>query len=141
MRFWDASALVPLVLAEPASDVLRDRLREDADVLVWVWTLPEMVSGVERRFREGALTRKNRTEALSRIGELATTWDEVTSILAVRDIAVRLLARHPLRAADSGQLGAAILAAESAGSLTELVTLDDRLGQAAEIEGFTVLGQ
>lgn len=140
MRFWDASALVPLVVAEPSSERLRDRLAEDTDVLVWLWTRPEIVSGVERRFREGSLTRQERVEVLTRFGELAGAWDEVADVLAVREIAIRLLARHPLRAADSGQLGAAMLAAETAGSMTELVTLDDQLGRAAEIEGFTVLG-
>lgn len=139
MRFWDASALVPLIVSESSSGALRDLLAEDLDVLVWVWTLPEMVSGIERRFREGSLARTERVEVLSRVGGLSRAWDEVTDVKAVREIAVRLMARHPLRAADSGQLGAAILAAEASGSLTEFVTLDDRLGQAAELEGFTVI--
>lgn len=140
MRFWDASALIPLVVSEPSSERLRALLAEDLDVLVWVWTLPEMISGIERRFREGSLSRTERIEVLSRIEELSRAWDEVSEVLAVRDIAVRLLARHPLRAADAGQLGAAMLAANATGSLTEMVTLDDRLGQAAEIEGFVVTG-
>jgi predicted nucleic acid-binding protein len=47
---------------------------------------------------------------------------------------------HPLRAADALQLGAAIVAAEGDPSSLELVTLDHRLAEAAQREGFPVLG-
>ena len=57
------------------------------------------------------------------------------SVLAVRSRANALLARHPLRAADAGQLGAALLVQEQlAGPLT-FVCRDSRLLAAADVEG------
>lgn len=139
MRYWDASALVPLVIAEPASDQVREWLAEDDRVITWAWTRTEFVSAVERRAREGALSRNQRREALGRFERLAGDWDEVADMLAVRVRAHRLLARHPLRAADAGQLGAALLVHEQLAEPLTFVCLDSRLASAAELEGLRVL--
>jgi hypothetical protein len=58
----------------------------------------------------------------------------------LRDLAERLLRVHSLRAADSLQLAAAIIAAEREPVTLDLVSLDDRLNDAASREGFRVLG-
>lgn len=139
MRYWDASALVPLVIAEPASDRVREWLAEDRHIITWVWTRTEIASAVERRSREGSLSRMQRREVLGRFDALAGAWDEVTDILAVRSRANALLARHPLRAADAGQLGAALLVGEQLAEPLTFVCLDQRLSSAAELEGFRVL--
>ena len=67
-----------------------------------------------------------------------TSWDEVTEVLAVRARADALLARHPLRAADAGQLGAALLVREEPADALTFVCLDRRLSLAAEREGLRV---
>ena len=139
MRYWDASALVPLVVAEPASDRVREWLAEDGHIITWVWTCTEIVSAVERRSREGALSRMERREVLGRFDALAGDWDEVTDILAVRSRANALLARHPLRAADAAQLGAALLVQEQSAEPLTFVCLDQRLSSAAELQGLRVL--
>ena len=139
MRYWDASALVPLVVAEPDSGVVRTWLSEDDQIVTWAWTRTEIVSAVERRVREGSLSRAQRREVLRRFEAFAGSWDEVTDVLAVRSRANALLARHPLRAADAGQLGAALLIQERlAGALT-FVCLDHRLSSAAELESLRVV--
>jgi uncharacterized protein len=46
---------------------------------------------------------------------------------------------HPLRSADALQLAASFAAAERRPMSLELVTLDNRLGNAARKEGFTVI--
>jgi len=58
---------------------------------------------------------------------------------AVRRTAERLLRVHPLRAADSMQLAAALIAAEHNPSDLDIVCLDKKLSDAARREGFTVL--
>jgi hypothetical protein len=58
----------------------------------------------------------------------------------VRERARRLLEIHPLRAADSLQLGAALLTSEETPQGFPFVTLDRRLADAAEKEGFHVVG-
>lgn len=69
----------------------------------------------------------------------AARWDEVTDVLAVRSLADLLLARHSLRAADAGQLGAALLIQNQFGGALPFVCLDERLSAAAELEGLRVI--
>lgn len=139
MRYWDASALVPLIVAEPNSEPVRTWLSEDDHIVTWVWTRTEIIGAIERRAREGSLSRLQRRDVLERFNAFADSWDEVTEVLAVRSRANALLARHPLRAADAGQLGAALLVQEQlAGPLT-FVCLDQRLSSAAEREGLQVI--
>ena len=139
MRYWDASALVPLIAAESDSERVRNWLAEDDHVVTWAWTRTEVTSAIERRTREGLLSRRQRREVLDRLGSLASDWDEVTDVLAVRSRAEALLARHPLRATDAGHLGAALLVQEQlAGALT-FVCRDQRLLSAADVEGLRIL--
>ena len=104
MRFWDSSALVPLLLGQPRSSTARALLEQDVRKLL------EM---------------------------LRDSWFEIQPGDAVREQALRLLRLHPLRAADALQLAAAL---EWAGSppAGSFVTFDDRLGEAAQREGFTL---
>ena len=64
MRYWDASALVPLLVAEPIGSVVRGWLAEDGRIVTWVWTNTEIASAVERRTRDGLFSP--RINALSR---------------------------------------------------------------------------
>ena len=89
--------------------------------------------------RQGLILAPERRPVLGRLDDLAAGWDEVTEILAVRARANALLARHPLRAADAGQLGAALQVREQTGAGLPFVTRDRRLALAAEREGFEVL--
>ena len=139
MRYWDASALVPLIVSESGTDLARSWLAADGEVVTWAWTRVEIASAVERRAREGALSREERRTVLDRLHKFADTWDEVAEILAVRSKAGLLLARHPLRAADAGQLGAALLVNEQlGGGSLWFMCLDRRLSEAAEVEGLRV---
>ncbi len=139
MRYWDASAIVPLVIAERDSERVRSWAAGDFSIVTWAWTRVELASAVERRAREGLLTPARRREVLARFAALAEAWDEVTDLLAVRSRALQLLARHPLRAADSAQLAAALLVSESDPATLTFVCLDERLAMAAEREGLRVL--
>ena len=139
MRYWDPSALVPLIVSEPTSGVMRSCLAEDSEIVTWVWTEVEIISAVERRTREGWLTRPQRRQVLRRLDALSDTWDEVTEVLAVRSRAGSLLARHPIRAADAAQLGAALVVNEQLAGPLRFVCLDHRLAEAAEREGLRIL--
>jgi len=80
-----------------------------------------------------------RVRALERLVRIANDAHEVSDIAAVRVRSVALLARHPLRAADAAQLGAALLVADSDPSSLAMVVLDQRLAKAAQREGLQVL--
>lgn len=140
MRFWDASAIVPLLVSEPQTRRLMPLLEKDAEVLVWWETPVECTSALARREREGALSAAGVTAALGRLRELADGWQEVLPTDPVRSTAQRLLRVHPLRAADALQLAAALVAAEHEPASLDLVCLDDRLAEAARREGFAVVG-
>ena len=139
MRFWESSALVALVVEQPATARMRTLLEDDADLAVWVLTDVEVRSAIERLAREGALSREG-VEACLHKADLF--WEQlrvIDLIGSVKQRAKRLLARHPLRAADALQLGAALLASDDGPEGLELVTLDSRLAEAARREGFRVL--
>jgi predicted nucleic acid-binding protein len=136
MKFWDSSAVVPL-LVEESTGALVDRVREDRELAVWWGTPVECASAIARLEREGA-PRARVAEAFARLDELAAAWMEVEPHRDVRDVARRLLRVHPLRADDALQLAAAYLAAERRPSTLEIVTLDERVRLAAAKEGFIV---
>jgi hypothetical protein len=129
---------VPLFVAEATSDAVRSWLGEDSVIATWAWTRVEIASAVERRTREGELSREQRRSIMSRLDGFSATWHEVVEMLAVRSRATSVLARHPLRAADAAQLGAALHVQEQLGAQLQFVTLDQRLAEAAEREGLTV---
>lgn len=135
MRYWDASALVPLVVAESSSDGLR-RLARDGDIVTWCLSPVEIRSAIERRAREGALGAGARQAVLDTLGELSGVWTEITAVAPVRERAYRLLAVHPLRAADAAQLAAALVAAGDRPAGHEFVCTDERLAAAASREGY-----
>ena len=139
MRFWDSSAIVPLVCAEIVSTRCRTWLRDDEAVLVWALTAVEVISALTRRRREGAMEPAVFETGKLRLAQLEAAWSEVTQVDAVRARARRLLESHPLRAADALQLAAALVAVEERPAAIPFVTFDDRLGEAARREGFNVM--
>ena len=138
MRFWDSSALVPLLVREAATHGATREYERDPDIVAWWATDIECASALARLERDGAIDGTGMSDALGRLDLLAAAWQEIQPVVSVRRIAMRLLRVHPLGAADALQLGAAIVASENEPSTLSLVTLDDRLAQAAEREGFPV---
>jgi predicted nucleic acid-binding protein len=139
VKFWDASAIVPLLVAETTTPYLQALARRDPDMLVWWGSQAECVSALARLERGEALDRKSAALALDRLKQLADGWHEIEPSELVRENALRFLRVHPLRAADALQLAAALLAAERRPSSLELVTLDDGLAEAAGKEGFELI--
>jgi predicted nucleic acid-binding protein len=139
MKFWDASAIVPLVLTEPTTKAVQTLAEKDSTIIVWWATEVECASAIARLERDDALDDTAATQAFQRLRPLAQTWPEVDASDPIREAAVRFLRVHPLRAADALQLAAAFIAAERRPSSLEMVTLDDRLAAAARKEGFTLI--
>lgn len=138
MKFWDASAIVPLIVSEASSRRLQALASADTAMLVWWATEVECASAVVRREREGALDAAGVTLALRRLGQLAVAWHQVDPSDTIRAAAIRFLRVHRLRAADALQLAAAFLAAGHRPDSLEIVTLDEHLAAAASKEGFAV---
>jgi predicted nucleic acid-binding protein len=136
VKFWDASAIVPLVVGETTTRALQGLAAADPALLVWWGTAVECASAIARLERERALEPREAADAFDRLTQLADGWHEVEPSEGLREAAVRFLRVHALRAADALQLAAAFVAAERRPSALELVTLDDRLAAAARKEGF-----
>jgi predicted nucleic acid-binding protein len=139
MKFWDTSALVPLVVDEPATVAVRDLVARDPNVVVWLLTGVELLSAIARLGRAASgledLATALQLEALSQ----ARRWTMVTDVDGVRRRAERLVGVHPIAPADALQLGAALVTCRDRPESLEIVTLDKVLARAAQLEGFPVV--
>lgn len=136
MKFWDSSAVLPLVVDEPRSASLRKLLKTDAEAAIWWATPVECVSALARLEREGVLRGREVAEALGLMDAFVAAAAQVEPVEELRETARRLLRVHPLRAADALQLAAAFMVSERRPPTLTLVTCDDRLREAAAKEGF-----
>ena len=139
MKFWDASAIVPLLVMETTTPSLQTLARRDPDMLAWWGSRVECASALARLERDALLDRKDAALAFDRLKQLADAWHEIEPSEILRENALRFLRVHPLRAADALQLAAAFVAAERRPSSLEVVTLDGRLADAALKEGFELV--
>ena len=139
MKFWDASAVIPLCVRESQSLLVKKIAEEDGAIVVW-WTTPvECYSAFARRRRDDTLTRLHEDQARQVVARLAADWTEVQPGHQLRETAARGLLLHPLRAADALQLAAGLLWAGGRAARHQFVCLDPRLREAAQREGFQIL--
>ena len=139
MRFWDSSAIVPLLVGEPLAKATVSEVQRDPEMIVWWGTPVECVSASARLERESKIDAPSIRTALDRLDALMRAWHEIQPVERVRQTANRLLRVHGLRAADAFQLGAAIVASEDRRDSLTMVTLDDHLARAADREGFKLV--
>jgi predicted nucleic acid-binding protein len=143
VRFWDASAVSPLCFDEGRSSDVDRLLSEDPGMTVWWATSVECASAIDRRRRMGALSAADEDAAFDVLDQLSSAWYEIQAGQLVRSYAFRVLRVHPLRAADALQLAAALVWSGTPTSgptpTVEFVTLDNRLAEAARLEGLAVL--
>jgi predicted nucleic acid-binding protein len=136
--FWDSSAIVPLLVAETQSEAITALLSIDDEPVIW-WATPlECQSAVRRRHRESPWPAAQLAAATERLRLIVQHADTIAPTDDLRRRAGRLLASHPLRAADALQLAAALIWCEEQPHGEGFVTLDARLAEAAANEGFTV---
>ena len=141
MKFWDASAIIPLCLKEPRTTLLERVATDDPVIVVWWGTVVECHSAFARIRREGVFTRQDEDEARAVLEALSASWVELLPSERIRNGASRSLLLHPLRAADSLQLAASIFWSDNRPQGLDFVCLDTTLREAARNEGFTILPQ
>ena len=139
MRFWDASAVVSLCVEEESSRAMRDLVATDPDLAVWWGTPVEAASALARLRRMGGIGITEENAARAVVVEYRYRWTEMLPTSMLREMAMRLLSVHDLRAADSLQLAAAVAWAGETRQTRQFVCLDGRLSEAAQLEGFNVL--
>jgi predicted nucleic acid-binding protein len=138
VKFWDSSALVPLLVSQPSSEAVLPLLEEDRDMVTWWASRVEVASATSRLLRDGQLTPAAGRAVRESLETLCDSAAEIEPHESLRERALRLLATHPLRAADALQLAAALVWCQERPKGCGFVCLDERLGEAARREGFEV---
>lgn len=139
MRFWDSSALVPLLIPEASTAELEDLYTGDDGVFAWWGAVVECASAIARLERQGAVETDVASGLFQQLDLMVLTWQQIPPIEAVREMARRFLRNYDLRTADALQLAAAYVASENRPRTLSFVCLDNRLGEAAQREGFDVI--
>jgi predicted nucleic acid-binding protein len=138
MKYWDSSAIVPLLFEEDRTHAVIAVHAADPAQIVWCLTDVEIASALARRLRDG-IAADRADSVRTEFKRYADRWSAVNSVELVRSRALRLVNTHPLRAADALQLAAALVACDDRPESLSFVCLDDRLRDAARREGFKVL--
>ena len=140
MKFWDSSAVVPLLVHEAATPFFKALYARDSLMTVWWGTKVECASALARYERDPRLSVSQAIgHGFRRLEDAATHWNEIPAGASVKEMALILLRRHELRAADALQLAAAAVARDEKGAAWEFVCADRHLLKAAIKEGFEVL--
>src|SRR5579864_7464129 len=71
VRFWDTSAMIPLVANEPSRERMLELLESDSEIVAWWGTPIEITSSLARREREKALPSEQVDAAVSRARQLS----------------------------------------------------------------------
>ncbi|HWR73660.1 MAG TPA: type II toxin-antitoxin system VapC family toxin, partial [Nitrospirota bacterium] len=138
MKFWDASAIIPLCIEEPQTRAVQEIAKKDGSLVVWWGSIVECYSAFSRLKRDGVITLNEDAQIRALLTSLADAWTEIEPSDDIRDITQRLLQNYPLRAADALQLAAAIVWTGKTPRGHHVVCLDAKLRDAASSEGFMV---
>ena len=136
VTYWDASALVPLVVREATTE-LYTKIAKQTQIVTWWGSYLECTSAIARLARRGS-AQAQVAESYRMLELLAGEWREIGSSEKLRRAAARTLKTHVLRMSDALQLGAAIIASGFEPHTARFVTEDKHLRQAADREGFVV---
>jgi predicted nucleic acid-binding protein len=139
VRYWDSSAILPLLVEESETPRRRAQLREDSQIVTWWGSKVECASALNRLAREGALAVDALEQILDGLEILSSSWIETQATEKLRRRALRLLRVHSLHSADALQLAAALIACEEKPHLLTFLCSDRQLKDAAAKEGFPVL--
>jgi len=138
MKFWDSSAIIPLLINEENTEYCIKVVADDPRMLIWCLSRVEVLSALCRRVREGLIGAEEFEKVKERLASIVSRADEVTAVDRVRARALRLLEVHSLRAADACQLGAALVGSREDPERLTILSFDGRLKSAATKEGFVV---
>src|SRR5258708_22251865 len=133
--FWDASALVPLLVRQSNTSHAVG-LYKTLDVVVWWATPVELASAVARLLRTGKISTGEFAKIRKLANALFASWAVISPTDAVRSTAMELVERYDLRAADSLQLAAALHWCGEVSQGRIFVSGDQRLHDAAILSGF-----
>jgi uncharacterized protein len=137
--FFDASAVVPLCLAQTSSQMARRHYRTFSRQVVATTTLIEAASAVYRAVRLGLLAPTRVKSAMERLSQLDKRWTEIELTVGARNLGVAMLAHYDLRAGDAVQLASALIWCKEQPRNRPFVCFDHRLAASAAQAGFDII--
>ena len=135
LAFWDASALVPLCVAQSTTPRIIT-LYKTYEAVVWWATPVEIASALARLVRMKLLDASDWAKSRRLAEALADAWFVIQPTDALRSKAAQLVDRYDLRAADGLQLAAGLEWCEDVPQGRLFLTLDQKLREAAVLSGF-----
>src|SRR5206468_8621650 len=108
VTYWDASALVPLVVREATTE-LYTKIAEETQIVTWWGSYLECTSAIARLARRGSAPAQV-AESYRMLELLAGEWREIGSSEKLRRAAARSLKSHFLGTSVALHLGSAIIA-------------------------------
>lgn len=139
MKFWDSSAVLPLLVGEAKSKESKKIFDEDDAIALWWGTEIECISALARKEREGNLTISQYAAAEKILKNIVESSIIILPSSELKKVAQRLLRTHSLRAADAVQLAAPIVLAGDRLSALTMITFDTQLQFSAQREGLQVI--
>jgi uncharacterized protein len=139
IAYLDASALVKRYVVEDGTVEIVALLNSGSVPCMARIGHVETASAIARRARDGVLTVRQRDQLLKRVAaDLAECRVvELTSIIS--ESSIRLLRKHPLRAADSIHLASALWVRDDIDDEVRFVCADSALARVAGAEGLDTL--
>ncbi len=107
--FLDSSAFAKRYVEEEGSDAVEELCAKASALALSVICAPEIVSALNRRLREGSLSRGQYREAKTRLSAEVADATIVNLVPAVVGEAIRILEANPLRAMDALHVACALL--------------------------------
>lgn len=139
MIFLDASAVAKRYFPEHGSALVLELLASAEPHCSLVLLSCELASVLNRRFREGDMTRAAYRAVKEQIGRDAATTPTVPVDRQLIGVSIRLLDSHPLKTLDSLYLAGALNLQQNTNIPVLFVSADRQLLRAARAEGLKVL--
>ena len=138
LAFWDTSAIVPLCCFQDKSQTLRALRRRYEVVACWASSI-EAQSALKRLLSQNIISQNAYAQSIQRLEIQKDSWREIQPIEKVRELALNLIETQNLRTLDALQLASALVWCFEKPKSRIFVCCDDKLSEAAEKIGFTVL--
>ena len=106
--FFDSSAFAKRYVAETGSQAVDSLCQEATEVALSVLCVPEIISALNRRVREGLLTDREYTEAKKYFSQDIRDAVIVNLVPQVVSTCTKILEASPVRAADALQIACAL---------------------------------
>ncbi len=106
--FFDSSAFAKRYVEEPGTQTVDSLCLEATEVALSVLCVPEIISALIRRVREGLLTRREYAEAKQYLSQDIRDAVIVNLVPQVLSTCTKILEASPVRAADALQIACAL---------------------------------